>query len=162
ATVGFVKFRGSDALVTEQGLERTAEVLDTLATLIEASAADEGVTLLATDIDRDGGKFILAAGGPSALHDCHGRPPRFARRILDEHSGPLTLQAGVPRGHVFAGTIGVEHRATYTVMGDTVNVAARMMSAAPPGTIYTSPAVLESSRTVFETTAVAPFAVKGK
>ena len=59
----------------------------------------------------------------------------------------LPLRIGVHRGHVFAGEIGTTFRATYTVMGDTVNLAARLMAAASENEIYASPAVLDRSRT---------------
>ena len=49
---------------------------------------------------------------------------RAMRAILDGESR-LGVRAGVNRGHVFAGNIGTQYRSTYTVMGDTVNLAAR-------------------------------------
>ena len=47
-------------------------------------------------------------------------------------------------------------------MGDTVNLAARLMASAEPGRIYATRPVLELSRTLFETTPLEPFHVKGK
>ena len=47
-------------------------------------------------------------------------------------------------------------------MGDAVNLAARLMAKAEPGTIYATADVLDRSNTLFETTELAPFAVKGK
>ena len=47
-------------------------------------------------------------------------------------------------------------------MGDTVNLAARLMAAAPAGAIYATPAVLDRSATMFETVELEPFSVKGK
>jgi class 3 adenylate cyclase len=55
---------------------------------------------------------------------------RAVRRIAEAGTS-FPLKIGVNRGHVFAGEIGTEFRSTYTVMGDTVNLAARLMAAAP-------------------------------
>ncbi len=47
-------------------------------------------------------------------------------------------------------------------MGDTVNISARLMAAAPAGSIYATPAVLDETRTSFAVTPIAPLQVKGK
>ena len=75
---------------------------------------------------------------------------RALRAILDEGSA-LTLRAGVHRGPAFAGDIGASARRTYAVMGDTVNLAARLASRAEPGEILATAEVLERSPTRFET-----------
>ena len=74
----------------------------------------------------------------------------------------LPLQVGVNWGPVFAGEIGPRYRRTYTVMGDTVNLAARLMAKAPVREVLATREVLEGSRTLFETTELEPFLVKGK
>ena len=91
-----------------------------------------GLTWLESDIDVDGGKLYLAAGAPSSTGADEERMLRALRAILDEGS-PLTLRAGVNRGPVFAGDIGASARRTYAVMGDTVNLAARLAARAEPG-----------------------------
>src|SRR5215207_2944815 len=83
------------------------------------------------------------------------------RRIV-EAGPPVPLRIGATRGPLFAGDIGPHYRRTYTVMGDVVNLAARLMAKAPPGELYTTPEVLERSSTRFETSTPEPFAVKGK
>ncbi len=85
---------------------------------------------------------------------------RALRAILDEGSA-LTLRAGVNRGPVFAGDIGASARRTYAVMGDTVNLAARLAARAEPGGILATADVLDRSPTRFETEPQ-PFLVKGK
>src|SRR5206468_10947044 len=81
--------------------------------------------------------------------------------IVDADVG-LPLRAGVNRGHVFVGALGAQDRRTYTVMGDAVNLAARLMQKAEPGQLVASRAVLDRSTAQFETTPLEPFLVKGK
>ena len=47
-------------------------------------------------------------------------------------------------------------------MGDTVNLAARLMARAPAGEIYASSEVISGSRTTFDLSDLEPFMVKGK
>jgi class 3 adenylate cyclase/tetratricopeptide (TPR) repeat protein len=161
STVGFIRFEGVDALMEAGGPEPVAAALEELVSTVQEAVDGEGVTFLASDIDRDGGKIILCAGVPIAQEDDEGRLIRAARRIA-ETPMRLTVRIGINRGHVFAGDVGNRFRRTYTVMGDTVNLAARLMAAAPPGRVYASPAVLDRSRTLFESTALEPLMVKGK
>jgi tetratricopeptide (TPR) repeat protein len=131
--------------------------------LVDTGAAVEehDVTFLGTDIDRDGGKIILAAGVPRAAGQDEERMLRALRRIVD-HPRTLPVRIGVNRGHVFAGEIGPRYRRTYTVMGDTVNLAARLMAAAAPGQILATHGVLDVARSPFATVELPPFTVKGK
>jgi predicted ATPase/class 3 adenylate cyclase len=161
ATVAFVKFRGVDDLIAERGVAVTADALDAIVTAVQGAADAEAVTFLASDIDANGGKIILVAGVPVARDDDEGRVLRAARAIQAAQL-PLPVCIGVNRGHVFAGDIGTEFRRTFTVMGDTVNLAARLMAAAKPGSVYATGEVLERARTHFTTAALEPFFVKGK
>ncbi|NNC91957.1 MAG: AAA family ATPase, partial [Acidimicrobiia bacterium] len=161
ATVGFIKYQGVDALMESGGPAAVAGALDELIRNVQKAVDEEGVTFLASDIDQDGGKIILVAGVPGAQEDDEGRVLRAARRIAD-NAGTLELRIGINQGHVFVGEIGTDFRATYTIMGDTVNLAARLMAAASPGEVFASPSALDRSRTLFETTALEPFYVKGK
>jgi class 3 adenylate cyclase len=161
ATVGFVRFSGIDGILDREGPEAAAAALDRLVTVVQSAVDEELVTFLATDIDENGGKVILASGVPATREDDDGRMLRTVRRIADA-SHVLPVRIGVNRGHVFSGEVGMRFRSTFTVMGDTVNLAARLMAAAPEGGIYVTPAVVERSRTTFATTALPPFQVKGK
>ena len=83
------------------------------------------------------------------------------RRVLDG-GRRLPVRIGVNRGNVFAGEIGPPYRSTYSVMGDAVNLAARVMSKAPPGELYCTAGALDRSPTHFRTLRLEPFAAKGK
>jgi class 3 adenylate cyclase len=161
ASVGFVKFMGTDDLIASDGPAATADALDAIVQSVQYAADREGVTFLASDIDANGGKMILVSGVPATQEDDEGRMLRAARTVMD-HPLPLPVRIGVNRGHVFSGDIGTPYRRTFTIMGDTVNLAARLMAAAKPGEIYATGAVLDQSRTQFATEALEPFYVKGK
>ena len=160
ATVGFVKASGIDGLMAS-GPDAVAEALDEVVSKAQESSEAETVTFLASDIDEGGFKIILATGVPTSGVDDEGRMLR-ALDASSTHRCPSPLRAGVNRGHVYAGEIGTSHRSAYTVMGDTVNLAARLMAKAPYGAIYATPAVLEHAHTVFATELLEPFPVKGK
>ena len=130
---------------SSEGPDAVADALHAVVSTVQAAADEAGVAFLASDIDEDGGKIILVSGVPRAQADHEGRLLRALRSIADADL-PLPLQIGVNDGHVFAGTIGATHRATFTVMGDTVNLAARLMSAAPAGEVYATAGVLDRSR----------------
>ena len=159
-TAAFVRFGGVDGLLASDGVEAVQARLASLGDLVGDVAAELGVTWLESDIDVDGGKLYLVAGAPAATGDEEERMLRALRRIVDADVG-LELRAGVNRGPVFAGDIGAASRRTYAVMGDTVNLAARLTARAEPGGILASADVLDRARTRFETTHQ-PFLMKGK
>jgi class 3 adenylate cyclase/tetratricopeptide (TPR) repeat protein len=161
ATVAFVHFDGADALAASGGPGALADALDELMDHAGAVAEEHDVTFLGTDIDRDGGKIILAAGVPRAAGQDEERMLRVLRRLV-EREWTLPLRIGVNRGPVFAGEIGPHYRRTYTVMGDAVNLAARLMAAATPAQILTTDGVLGLARSPFATEPLPPFMVKGK
>jgi predicted ATPase/class 3 adenylate cyclase len=161
ASVGFVKFQGTDQLLEREGPPAVAEALDQLVTSVQDATEAEQVTFLASDIDDNGGKIILTAGVPVTREDDEGRILRALRQVV-EADLPLDVRAGVNRGHVFAGEVGSRYRRTYTVMGDTVNLAARLMARAPVGHLLSTASVVQRSRSGFETTELEPFTVKGK
>lgn len=163
--VSFIRYTGIDALLADKGHQAAADVLHTLVSAAQSCADAEGITFLATDLAEDGGKVILVAGFPTTAEDDQGRLLRATRRVVSrsvDEGWPIAVRAGLNRGHVFAGAIGSAQRATVTVMGDTVNLAARVMARAEPGTVLATPATLDNAQTLFATQPVEPFMVKGK
>lgn len=160
-TIAFIHFDGLDELLNEQGPYNTAQHLDVLVRDVQRAVDRHGVSFLASDIDRDGGKIILTAGAPASSGNDEERMLLALREIVDGERR-IPIRVGVNRGHVFAGDIGPFYRRTYTVMGDAVNLSARLMAKATAGQILSTEGVLELSHTAFASEPMEPFTVKGK
>ena len=161
ATAAFLQFGGFDRLITERGATVAAQRLDELVRYVQEAADLYEVCFLGSDVAVDGGKLLLSAGAPRAVGDDEERMLLTLRHVIE--AGPaIAIRAGVNRGHVFAGEVGPFYRRTYAVMGDAVNLAARLSAKAPFGQIYAAYGVLEHSETEFATAAIEPFHVKGK
>ncbi|HUR51351.1 MAG TPA: adenylate/guanylate cyclase domain-containing protein [Mycobacteriales bacterium] len=157
--VGFVQLRGTDALI-EQDPIAAFEAVDAVVVATQQAAAEFGVCLLGSDVDADGAKLILVAGAPVAEEHSEERLLRTCRAVLDIAS-PLQLRAGVTSGHVFVGDVGPSYRRAFTVMGERVNLAARLMASAAPGELRTTPRVIERSGTTFSVRELEPLVLKG-
>ena len=161
ASIAFLHFDGTDDLLAAHGAAWLADALDELVRDVQAAAETHGVTFLASDLDHDGGKLILTAGVPRTLGDDAGRLLRAVQAVVSRPRA-VPVRAGVHRGPVFAGEVGPPYRRTFTIMGDAVNLTARLMAKASRGQVLASASVLDDSRTAFEVTALEPFFVKGK
>lgn len=161
ATIAFVHFDGTDELIERDGPDAAAAALDELVRDVQAAADEHEVCFLASDIDADGGKLILSAGVPRMVGDDEERMLLALRRVV-EVERRIPVRIGVNRGAVFSGDVGPPYRRTYTVMGDAVNLAARLMAKARRGEVLATAGVLDSSATRFATTELEPFMVKGK
>ncbi len=161
ACIAFIRFSGTDALLQREGPDAVARALDETLGRAQECLESEAITLLAVDVDKDGGKLFLGSGVPYAHADDEGNMLRALRRIADLKL-PLALQMGINRGHVFAAEVGSGRRGAYSAMGDTTNTAARITGKAPIGQIYAHPSVLDQSMAVFEVTPSPPLTMKGK
>lgn len=160
-TVAFIRYDGIDAVIAQDGVEAAARALDELVRDVQAAVDAEGATFLGTDADKDGGKIIVVGGAPSSRDDDAGRVLRAMRRVT-EGQRRLPIRIGVNQGHAFVGEVGPRYRRTYTIMGDTVNLAARLMASATSGEMRATGGVLDASATEFDLQPLPPFFVKGK
>jgi len=87
------------------------------------------------------------------------RPMR--ERVLRQHGIDFLMRIGVNTGDAVAGQIGGGPHAEYTVIGDTVNLAARLQSAAEPGSILVSQTTCRRCPAFFEFKALPPLQLKG-
>ena len=112
------------------------------------------------DMGDKGSKYIVLFGAPIAHEN---DPERALRCALELRALPDTLaRIGVNSGYVFCGQVGAPDRQEYTVMGDAVNLAARLMQAAAPGQILVSAATHAAGGKAFTSETLPPLHVKGK
>ena len=133
ATVMFSDIRGFTSLVETQPPEETIELLNTYYTLMfEAINAQGGVV---NQMIGDG--LMAIFGAPRALDDAALAAVCAARDMIEmiellnaerqaEGKAALAIGIGIASGEVIAGYTGTQQRATYTCIGDTVNLAARL------------------------------------
>jgi class 3 adenylate cyclase/tetratricopeptide (TPR) repeat protein len=138
---------------------------------------DRCLRRLGDEVDRYGGtvdKYIgdnvmAIFGAPVAHEDDAERAVRAGlgmQAAMDEINadiaGPydvsLALRVGVNTGEVIAGAMGE----SYTVIGDTVNVAARLQAAAQPGSVTVGARTYRATRDAISYEELEPLTLKGK
>ncbi|MEL6374437.1 MAG: adenylate/guanylate cyclase domain-containing protein [Pseudomonadota bacterium] len=143
ASVLFSDLKGFVPTSKGLGPQRTVALLNDLMKGFDAHAAAHGCEKIKTI----GDAYMVAAGVPEQVDDHEARLARLALammaeadRVAADHGVALVMRIGIASGPLMAGVIGAK-RLTYDVWGDTVNLAARLESTAPPGEVQVSATV---------------------
>ena len=131
ATTLFCDIRGFTSMAEKLQPEQTIELLNTFYTLMfDAISGHGGV------VNQMVGDGLMAIfGAPLALAEPAASAVRAGLEMLEliellnhERAGlpPLRIGVGIATGEVIAGYTGTQQRATYTCVGDAVNLAARL------------------------------------
>ena len=91
-------------------------------------------------------RFDHAASGCLAALDQHEALARLNQQFITEGRHPMTTLMGLSTGSMVVGNIGTQSRLNYTVLGDAVNLAARLV---PVNKIYQTQIII-SERTARE------------
>lgn len=157
----FVRFSGIDY----DDDEDAGNKLDAYMSWVQEVVAQYEGTLIDLNIGDKGSYLYINFGAPIAHENNADRavatalalrslPPQLA--FIDE------IRIGISQGRMRAGAYGGSNHRTYGVLGDEVNMAARLMMAANPWQILISAAVQQSLGKGFMTVELPPIRVKGK
>jgi len=135
ATVMFSDIRSFTTIVESQGPAETIELLNTYYTLMFEAISDQGGVV--NQMVGDG--LMSVFGAPLAQPDHCERSVKAALDMigmiqllnadrLAQGKTEIRIGIGIASGQVIAGYTGTNRRATYTCVGDTVNLAARLES----------------------------------
>jgi adenylate cyclase len=83
-------------------------------------------------------------------------------KFVEKYGKHVGFGVGVNCGPAVVGNIGCNFRMDYTVIGDTVNTAARLEANAPRGTVYISDGVYEQVKDRITVDEVGEIPLKGK
>jgi class 3 adenylate cyclase len=119
------------------------------------------------NVDDKGVALVAALGLPPFAHEDDAVRGVLAAQAMQAalHELDLHCAIGVATGHVFCGTVGNARRREYTMIGDTVNLAARLMQAAAlmmEAPLLCDAATYELARARLKFDALPPINVKGK
>ena len=133
ATVMFTDIRGFTTMAAAQPPDETIELLNSYYTLMfDAISGQRGVV---NQMIGDG--LMAVFGAPLPLPDAGLAAVRAALEMVEmiellnvertaAQKAPIHIGVGIASGEMIAGYTGTQHRATYTCVGSTVNLAARL------------------------------------
>src|SRR5947209_10985824 len=167
-TALFADIKGSMELIEDLDPEEARRIIDpTLRLMMEAVHRYGGYVAQST------GDGIFALFGAPVAHEDHPQRAlhaalamqkelrRYADRLRNEGKIPVEARVGVNTGEVVVRTIETGGHTEYTPVGHVTNLAARMQTAAPAGSIAASEATQRLCEGYFEFRALGATAVKG-
>lgn len=156
----FLRFVGIDSNDPGAGTQ-----LDGFVSWVQRVLAQYDGTLLQVTLG-DKGSYLYAAFGAPTAHEDDAR--RAVTAALELRTSPADLdgieyiQIGISQGTMRVGAYGGTTRRTYGVLGDEVNVAARLMQHARAGEVLATKGVQSATSTEFNWELLPPLRVKGK
>jgi adenylate cyclase len=160
-TALFLRFSGIDYDEDPEAEEKLNRFVQLVQSIVHGY---EGNVLQLTIGDK--GSYIYAAFGAPVSHEDDTTRALYAALDLREQTSQFEflepIQIGISRGIMRTGAYGSSTRRTYGVLGDEVNLAARLMSKAEPGSILISETLLGAKLDEIILESLDAIPVKGK
>lgn len=114
-------------------------------------------------VDDKGTSFIAALGLPPLTHEDDAvRGVQLALEVQEElRTSEMEWAIGIATGQIFCGSRGSPRRSDYAMIGNTINLAARLMQAAPDS-ILCDTATYQAAHHALTFDALPPLTVKGR
>lgn len=162
-TVLFADVAGFTAMSETMDVELVTGVMNEVWEALDAAILAHGGR-----IDKHIGDALMALWGTDTAHEDDAEEATRAALAMQAalaefaatNAHPVAMRIGLNTGPVLLGQVG--HNQEYTAMGDTVNLASRLETAAAHGTILISHATYNHVRGVFDVNELQPIIVKGK
>ncbi len=164
-TVVFADVSGFTSICRTNDAENVTGAINTLWKALDTVIIDCGGT-----VDKHIGDCVMAVWGLESVRE--DDPARAVEAALamqnaadfisSESDGlvpPFQIRIGIHSGSVFISPVGLKNE--YTVIGDTVNVASRLQSCAPLGSVIVSRSTWKHIRNDFDWQQQSPIKVKG-
>ena len=156
----FLRFGGIDYDDDDGAIQK----LDRFVQRAQQIMAGYGGNVLQLTLGDKGAYLYGVFGSPTAHEDDAARAAAATLELRDlERTSDVTgIQIGIGHGRLRSGTYGHRMRRTFVCLGDAVNLAARLMSKAPEGSIYVSDDVRSDAGDAYIWEDLPPLALKGK
>lgn len=163
-TVMFADMVGFSSMSERLPPEKLADVVNGYLALITERAHSHGAT-----VDKFVGDAVMVVfGAPDHLAEevqarrCVALAREVQSALRKEISDiAVHTRIGINTGEAIVGNFGTEQRSDFTVIGPTVNIAARLEAAGEAGRILVGPRTAELVRDTYSLTATEPLQLKG-
>jgi class 3 adenylate cyclase len=142
-------YQASTASDPKQSIKERLARLNHLFKLVHGWVRQYNGTLVRVDATTRGERFLVLFGAPIKNEDDSVQAALCALEIMRTINGPvayLPAQIGLATGRVFCAEVGSRWRKEYTIMGSSINRAARLADLAQPGQILTDKVTLTAAK----------------
>lgn len=164
SSVVFLSFRGFEKYILEKNYDEFYKKINALYCYLLSSSKNYGGILNKIDMGDKGMKAVILFGSPYAIEKKEEMALRCAIDIKQNNpfKGELSFRMGITTSYLFTGPVGSPFRREFTVMGDGINTAARLMQKAEFGQIVCDKASMEKASSEIMFKELPPAFLKGK